>query len=167
MFKYTLIYILLGSIFFGLIQIENYSPFFFLNDLQTNLTLILISYGVEFSNLPIKIQESLMLFDNGAKVTIDYTCNGLTAILLYTVAILSYPTYIKAKITWLIYGYIIIVAINLLRIFVFSYAVTINPDYFHFAHDYIGRYGMGLLTLGLFFIFTQYARISKKLTPTL
>lgn len=161
MFKYTFIYIFLGSIFFGLIQIENFSPFFFFNDLQTDFTLTLISYGVEFSNFPIKIQETLMLFDNGAKVIIDYSCNGLTAILLYTIAILSYPTYIKEKIIWLVVGYIIIVSINLLRIFVFSYAVTINPNYFHFAHDYIGRYGMGLLILSLFFIFTQYSRIIK------
>lgn len=161
MFRYTLIYIILGSISFGLIQIENFSPFFFLNDLQTKFTLTLISYGIEFINLPIKMQESLMLFDNGAKITIDYTCNGLTAILLYWVAILSYPTYTKEKIIWLILGYIIIVIINLLRIYVFSYAVAINPDYFHWSHDYVGRYGMGLLTLGFFFIFTHCVRISK------
>jgi exosortase/archaeosortase family protein len=102
-----------------------------------------------------------MIFDNGARINIDYTCNGLTAILLYTVAILSYPTHIKNKITWFTGGYIIIVAINLLRIFFFSYAVTINPDYFYWSHDYVGRYGMGLLTLSFFFIFTLYARVSR------
>jgi len=161
MFKYTLLYILLGSIFFGLIYIENFSPFFFINELQRDFTLVLLSYGVELLNFPIKMQEQLMIFDNGKKISIDYACNGLTAILLYTVAILSYPTRIKNKITWFIGGYITIVSLNLFRILFVSYAVIINPDYFHWSHDYVGRYGLGLSTLILFFLFTQYVRVWK------
>ena len=73
MFKYTFFYILWGSILFGLINIENFSPLFFLNNLQTDFTLILISYGLEFLNLPVKIQGDVMLFHNGAKIIIHYT----------------------------------------------------------------------------------------------
>lgn len=161
MFKYTFFYILWGSIFFGLINIENFSPFFFLNDLQTDFTLILISYGVEFLNFPVKMQEEIIVFDNGAKIIINYTCNGITAILLYTIAIISYPTWIKNKIIWFIAGYFIIVVINLIRIIFVSYAVTIDPNYFYWSHDYIGRYGMGILTLYFFYIFTQYVKLNK------
>jgi exosortase/archaeosortase family protein len=161
MLKYTFLYIIWGSILFGLINIENFSPLFFLNNLQTDFTLILISYGVEFLNLPVKIQGDVMLFDNGAKIIIHYTCNAITAILLYSAAVISYPTWIKNKVIWFITGYFIIVLINLIRILFVSYAVAIDSNYFSFSHDYIGRYAMGLLTLYFFFIFTKYVKLNK------
>lgn len=164
MFRYTLLYILWGSILFGLFYIEGYSPLFFLNDLQTDLTILLVSYGVEFFDFPIKMQGPLMIFDNGAKIIIHYTCNGLTAILLYTTAIIAYPTWIKNKVTWFMGGYIIIVTLNLIRLLFVSYFVSINPDYFHLSHDYIGRYGMGIFTLCIFLIFTQYVGLNKKIS---
>lgn len=156
MFRYTLLYFLWVPILFGLVYIEDFSPLFFLNNLQTDLTTVLTTYGVEFFNLPIKMQGPLMLFDNGARLTIHYTCNVITPILLYTAAIISYPTWIKNKIIWLIGGYITLVALNLVRMLLVSYAVTLDPDYFHWTHNYIGRYGMGVLTLTIFFIFTQH-----------
>jgi exosortase/archaeosortase family protein len=162
MFKYIRNYIFVGSILFGLLYIENISPFFFLNDLQTDFTLVLISYSIEFLRLPIEMQEAIMIFDNGAKIIIHYTCNAMTAILLYSAAIISYPTAIKNKFLWFVGGYIVIVAINLLRILLVSYAVTIDPNYFNWSHDYIGRYGMGILTLYFFFIFTQYVKLNKR-----
>lgn len=163
MIKYTLKYILMGSMLFGLIYIENLSPLFFLNNLQTDLTIFLVSKGVDFFNLPIKMQESVMIFDNGAKIFIHYTCNGMTAVLLYTAGIIAYPTWFRNKAFWFITGYIFINILNLIRLLFVSYFVAINPDYFHWAHDYIGRYGMGIFTLFIFFIFTQYARLNKKI----
>jgi exosortase/archaeosortase family protein len=161
-FRYTLLYIILGPVLFGLIYFEDFSPLFFLNDLQTDLTTLLVTYGVAFFDLPITMQGPLMFFDNGAKLIIHYTCNAMTPILLYTAAIVSYPTWIKNKIIWLIGGYVALVALNLVRMLLVSYAVTIDPDYFHWAHNYIGRYGMGVLTLTIFYIFTQHVSVLSR-----
>ena len=164
MSKYTLLYILWGSILFGLLFIEGYSPLFFLNNLQTDLTIFLVSSGVDFFNLPIKMQGSVMIFDNAAKIFIHDSCNGMTAILLYTAGIIAYPTWLKNKAIWFTGGYIFIVFLNILRLLFVSYMVAINPDYFHWSHDYIGRYGMGIFTLFSFFIFTQYVKLNKKIS---
>lgn len=163
MFKYTFNYILMMSILLGLIYIENFSPLFFINYLQTDLTIFLVSNGVDFFNLPIKMQESVMIFDNGAKIFIHNSCNGMTAVLLYLAGISAYPTRLKNKALWFTGGYIFIILLNILRLLFVSYMVAINSDYFHWSHDYIGRYGMGIFTLFIFFIFTQYVKLNKKI----
>jgi len=164
MFKYTLLYIIWGPVLFGLIYIEHISPLFFLNDLQTDLTTILTAYGIEFFNLPIHMQERLVYFENGTVLMIHYTCNAMTPILLYSAAVISYPTQIQSKIIWLIGGYFTLVILNLVRLILVSYAVTLNPDNFELTHDYLGRYGMGILTLSIFFIFTHFVTVISRPT---
>jgi len=166
MLRYTLLYILLGPILFGLIYFDGFSPLFFLNNLQTKLTIFLTFSGLDLFNLPVATHGDLVLFPSGLILKIHYTCNAMAPILLYTAAIVSYPTDIKSKVYWLIAGYFILVGLNLIRMLLVAYAVIIDPDSFHWAHNYVGRYGMGVLTLCIFYFFTQKVPVLKNTFAT-
>ena len=165
MLRYTLLYILWGPVLFGLIYFEGFSPFFFLNNLQTDLTIFLTFSGLDLFSFPVDTHGDLVLFPSGLILKIHYTCNAMAPILLYTAAIVSYPTDIKNKVSWIIAGYFILVGLNLIRMLLVAYAVIVDPDSFHWAHNYVGRYGMGVLTLFIFFVFTQKALVIQPSLP--
>lgn len=164
MLRYTLFFALIAPLLFLLTYIEGLSPFFFLNDLQTELTVILTGYGVALTGLPVEMAGPLMLFDNGVRLLIHYTCNALAPILLFFAAVLAYPTFWQTKLRWLLAGYVILVLLNLIRMLLVSYAVSVRPESFELAHDYVGRYGVAALTVALFYLFTERSELNRKKT---
>lgn len=155
-----------GSLFF-LVFFEGLSPFFIVNQLQTELTISITQLWVSGFDLPVRLQADTLLLANGLHLKILHECNGLTPFLLLLAAILAYPTFWKRKIQWVLIGYFALLVINTLRMLLVTLVVIDHPDLFHIVHDWIGRYSIALLTVGLFFLYTHYVEVIKPIRSDL
>ncbi|MDG6777910.1 exosortase/archaeosortase family protein [Thiomicrorhabdus sp. zzn3] len=123
------------------------------------MTISITQSWVSLFNLPVLIQADTLILQNGVHLQILHECNGLTPFLLYAAAILAYPAYTRAKVKWLFFGYILLVGINTLRMLFITLVVMDYPEQFYLVHDWIGRYAVAILTVALFFWFTERVQV--------
>lgn len=157
--RYVVCYIIWVSVLFALIFFEGFSPFHIINELQTTMTLYLTHLWVDIFSIQVSIIGEKIIFEHGFKLLILNECNGMTPILLFTAGVLSYPTKYQFKIEWILGGYIILVIINMMRIYFITIWLLDNPESFHFMHNFIARYIVGAFTLLLFYLFTRNAKV--------
>lgn len=165
MLGFSIRYLLWIALLFFLLFFEGLSPFFVFNEWQTQLTISITRLWVEWLHLPILIQADTLILANKMHLQILHECNGLTPYLLYLAAILAYPTDSKSKIVWLLIGYVAVMLINTVRMLGITLVVIDHPDLFDFVHDWIGRYGVGFLTILMFYLFTNRVKVHKKSPP--
>ncbi len=154
-------YIVWITILYLLFFIDSFSPFYWLNTLQTELTIYLTATWIELFEIPVQMLGNTVYLDHGFDVWIFDECNGLTAFLIFGTAIIAYPTLWKSRLYWLLEGYVFVVVLNMIRIDAVVYFTMLDANYFHISHNLIGRYSTILLTLSLFFIFTLRVSISQ------
>ena len=98
------------------------------------------------------IRLPAMSFDVGV------ACNGIEAVMIYSVAVMAYPSRWKKKIIWITAGFFILQTANILRIVVLSYVGSYLKGLFEFVHIYIAQGIMIALSLTIFFIYLHYAK---------
>ncbi|MDX1348442.1 MAG: exosortase/archaeosortase family protein [Thiomicrorhabdus chilensis] len=162
MVGFSIRYLLWVALLFFLLFFEGVSPLFVFNEWQTQLTIFITRLWVEGLHLPVLIQADTLILANKMHLQILHECNGLTPYLLYLAAILAYPTDLKSKTLWLLIGYVAIVLINTVRMLGITLVVIDSPERFHLVHDWIGRYGVGILTVLIFYLFTNLVSVHKQ-----
>lgn len=159
MFRFSIRYVFWVACLFGLLFFELYSPLFALNQWQTELTKLITQWWVIGLDLPVVIQGATLKLSNGMNLHIVHECNGLVPFLLYLAGVLAYPTYWKSKFVWAMLGYVVLQLVNTVRMLLITLVVIEDKGLFHISHDWVGRYSVALLTLGLFFMFTHYVKV--------
>jgi len=74
---------------------------------------------------------------------------------------LAFPSYIGHKIKWAIVGYIVIIAINIFRIWVVTQVVLVKQSNFSLVHDYFGNAILIATSLILFILFIRTRSLIK------
>jgi len=156
---YALRYAFWALLLFALFYFKAYSPLFFISDLQTDLTTILTARGVDFLQLPVQMDGIEIVLADGLHLRILHECNAMAPLLLFAAAVWSYPTALRTKALWTFVGYLTLVFLNIARIMFVLYVVDIDRKNLEWSHHYVGRYGMGVLTLALFWVFTEVAEV--------
>ncbi len=156
MFWFVLRYAVWSLLLVALILFKEYSPFYSINELQTSATIYVTDFWINHFDVPVTLAGEIVIFEHGLQLWILDECNGLTPLLLYFAAILSYPTRYAIKIKWFIGGMIVLLTLNMLRIIMITLVVIVYPDSFEWIHNFIGRYGIGAVTLYLFYFFTTH-----------
>ena len=101
------------------------------------------------------IRLPAMSFDVGV------ACNGIEAVMIYSVAVMAYPSRWKKKIIWITAGFFIIQMANILRIILLSYVGSYLKGFFEFVHIYVAQGIMIALSLTIFFVYLQHAKGSE------
>jgi len=156
MFWFIIRFIIWSLLLFGLLYFKTFSPLYFLNTLQTDATIFITQEWIRYFVIPVTLQGNTVIFEHGLELMILNECNGLTPFILYLAAMLAYPTRYIIKIRWFIGGMIVLLTLNMLRIILITLYVIIDPLSFKCAHNIIGRYSIGAITLYLFYFFTTH-----------
>ena len=156
MFWFVLRFAIWSLLLIGLIYFKEYSPLYFITELQTSATIYVTNFWVYHFEIPVTLAGNTVIFEHGLELMILNECNGLTPFILYLAAILAYPTRYAIKIKWFIGGMIVLLTLNMLRIILITLIVTVYPDSFDCAHNVVGRYSIGAITLYLFYFFTTH-----------
>ncbi len=154
MFWFVLRFAIWSLLLIALIYFEDLSPFYFISVMQTDATIQVTDFWINHFDIPVRLEGNTVIFDHGLQLLILNECNGLMPFLLYLAAILAYPTRYLVKTKWFIGGMIVLLTLNMVRIVLITLVVIVYPDSFHLAHDIVGRYSIGAVTLYLFYFFT-------------
>ncbi|MCK4442842.1 MAG: archaeosortase/exosortase family protein [Sulfurovaceae bacterium] len=123
----------------------------YLNNIQTNLTSFLTSL-----TLPSVMMENHHIFISPKyQLVIEKACNGIIPYLFCLAPIIAFPATLIHKIKWAIFAYLIIIMINIFRIWFITQLVLQEPSNFSLAHNYLGNIMLILTSLILFILFVK------------
>jgi len=122
-----------------------------INTLQTDFTTFLTSLALPND----MITGHHISINSNYELIIENACNGIIPYLFFLASILAFPSSIAHKIKWAIGGYIVIIAINIFRIWLVTQVVLVKRSNFSLVHDYFGNAILIATSLVLFIVFVK------------
>ena len=92
---------------------------------------------------------------NGTAVKIMPGCNGVEAMICLAAAIIAFTATLKEKVVGLVFGFIAIQLLNIVRIISLFYLLQWNKEWFEWAHLYVWQ---ALIILDALIIFILWVR---------
>lgn len=159
--RFAITYFALMGSFFLLIGLKPVQNVIDLNGLYTKGVVILTSKILEVLTIPSTYQGSVIKLPSIA-LDVRFGCNGLEAVMIYSVAVIAFPASWKDKLMGILGGFLVIQVINILRISSLAYSAIHFKNLFEYIHIYIAQGMMIAVSLGVFFIYLNYAKASQK-----
>ena len=159
--RFALTYLAVTGSFFILISLKPIQNVIDLNGLYTKGVVILTSKILKVLTIPSTYQGSIIQLPSIA-LDVKFGCNGLEAVMIYSVAVIAFPAYWKNKFMGILGGFLVIQVINILRIASLAYSAIHFKNLFETIHIYIAQGMMIAVSLGVFFIYLNYAKSPKR-----
>lgn len=102
---------------------------------------------------------------NGFAVSIEPGCNGVEAMIVLLAAIIAFPAPFLYKLQGLLWGFVAIQGVNLLRIISLFYLGQWSRELFDWAHLYVWQALIMLDALVVFLIWIRYLPVDDKPVP--
>jgi exosortase H (IPTLxxWG-CTERM-specific) len=159
--RFAITYIVLMGAFFFLIGFTPLQKIIDLNGLYTNGIVFLSSRVLGIIGIPCTYHGSIIQLPSIA-LDIKFGCNGLEAVMIYSIAVIAFPSSWRKKLLGIVSGFLIIQVVNVLRIAGLAYSGVHFRGLFKYIHIYIAQGMMVAISLGIFFIYLHYAKASGK-----
>jgi exosortase H (IPTLxxWG-CTERM-specific) len=159
--RFAITYIALMGAFFFLIGFSPLQKVIDLNGLYTGGVVFVTSRVLGIVGIPCTYQGSIIQLPS-ISLDIKFGCNGLEAVMIYSIAVIAFPSSWRKKLLGIISGFIIIQVVNILRIAGLAYSGIHFKNLFEYIHIYIAQGMMVALSLGVFFIYLRYAKTAGK-----
>lgn len=154
--QFIITYIFLMGIFLLLIGLESIKKIVDINGLYTTMIVYLSGLALKPFGIVKGIRGSVISLQ-GVALDVRFGCNGLEAFLIYTVAILSFPAGITKKIIGITGGFVVLQALNIMRIAGLGLSGIYLKQYFYYIHIYVAQGIMIALALMCFLLWLNYA----------
>lgn len=158
--RFALTYLLLMGAFFFLIGFKPIQDIVDLNGLYTRYVVIATSKAMGLIGVSCTHQGSLIHLPS-ISLDVKFGCNGLEAVMIYSVAVIAFPSTWKKKAAGIVGGFVIIQAMNILRITALAYSGVHFRSLFEYFHIYVAQGMMIAVSLGVFFVYLNYAKTGK------
>jgi exosortase/archaeosortase family protein len=159
--RFGIVYVVLMGAFFLLIGLKSIQNIIDLNGLYTKGVVLLTSKVLKGLTVPATFQGSIIQLPSVA-LDVRFGCNGLEAVMIYSIAVIAFPALWRHKLLGIIAGFLVIQVINILRIACLAYSAVYLKNLFEYIHIYIAQGMMIAVSLGVFFIYLNYAKSSPK-----
>jgi exosortase/archaeosortase family protein len=159
--RFAVTYLALMGSFFFLINLKLVQNVIDLDGLYTKGVVILTSKILEVLTIPSTYQGSVIKLPSIA-LDVRFGCNGLEAVLIYAVAVLAFPAPWMHRLLGMFVGFVLLQVINILRIIALVYSALHLKSIFQYIHIYVAQGMMIAVSLGIFFIYLNYAKSSPK-----
>jgi exosortase H (IPTLxxWG-CTERM-specific) len=130
------------------------------NELYTQSVVIVTSKILGVLGVPFTSQGSIIALPS-LSLDVQFGCNGIEAVMIYSIAVLAYPAHWKKKIVGILAGVFILQTANILRIVLLVYSGLHFKSLFDYIHIYVAQGMMIALSLAVFFIYLNHAKTSK------
>jgi len=155
--RFAVTYLVLMSLFFLLIAWKPIQNVIDLNGLYTKAIVSITAKILEIMGILCTSQGSVITI-SGTSLDIKFGCNGLEAVMIYSVGIISFPATWKKKFLGIVAGFIVIQIINIIRIVVLAYSSIYFKTLFEYIHIYIAQGMMIAVALGIYLLWIGYAK---------
>jgi exosortase H (IPTLxxWG-CTERM-specific) len=157
--RFVIIYLVLMGIFFLLLWVKPIQNFIDVNGFYTRHVVSATTKILGIIGIPCTQQGSIIALPSIA-LDVKFGCNGLEAVMIYSVAILAYPADWKKKLVGIVSGFFFLQIVNLLRIVFLAYSGIHFKSIFEYIHIYVAQGIMIVISLGIFFVYLNYAKNS-------
>jgi exosortase H (IPTLxxWG-CTERM-specific) len=159
--RFMIIYLFLMASFFFLIGFTPLQKIIDINGLYTRGVVFITAEILNAFHIPSTCSGSIIHLPS-ISLDVRFGCNGLEAVMIYSVAVLAFPAPWRRKVYGIISGFLIIQAINILRIVGLAYAGVYFQSIFHYIHIYVAQGIMIAIALGTFFIYLAFSKTDGK-----
>jgi exosortase H (IPTLxxWG-CTERM-specific) len=159
--RFMIIYLILMAFFFFIIGFTPLQKIIDINGLYTRGVVLLTAKILSVMNITATCDGSIIHLPS-ISLDVRFGCNGLEAVMIYSVAILAFPAPWRKKIYGIIAGFLIIQAINIMRIVGLAYAGVYFQSVFHYIHIYVAQGIMIAIALGTFFMYLEFTKTDGK-----
>jgi exosortase H (IPTLxxWG-CTERM-specific) len=142
--------------FFFLIGFKPIQNIIDLNGLYTKSIVSMTSKVLQAIGIQSSVKGSIIYLPSIA-LDVRFGCNGLEAVMIYTVAVLSYPARWRMRAVGIIVGFIVIQVLNIIRLVALGYAGVHMKEIFEIVHLYIAQGMMIAVALATFVLYLHYA----------
>jgi exosortase H (IPTLxxWG-CTERM-specific) len=155
--RFAVTYLSLMGAFFVLIGFKPIQDIIDLNGVYTAGVVFITSKLLGVLNIPCTYHGSVINLP-AISLDIKFGCNGLEAVMIYSVAVIAFPSNWKNRSIGILAGFAVIQAVNVLRIASLAYSGVHFRSLFEYIHIYIAQGMMIAVSLGVFFLYLHYAR---------
>ncbi len=154
--RFAVTYLLLMGVFFFIIGFVPLQKVIDVNGGYTRGVVAATSKVLGILNVPSTSSGSIIRLPSIA-LDVKFGCNGLEAVMIYTVAVIAFPASWKRRLIGIAAGFAVIQVVNVLRIAGLAYTGVHFPGLFEYIHIYIAQGIMIAVALGVFFVYLGYA----------
>jgi exosortase H (IPTLxxWG-CTERM-specific) len=153
------------GIFFLLIGLKPVQDIIDINGIYTNSIVKITSKILQTVGIQSSVNGSIIYLPSIA-LDVRFGCNGLEAVMIYTVAVISYPARWRIRAAGIVVGFIVIQVLNIIRIVALGYAGVHMKEMFEIIHLYIAQGIMIAIALAIFVLYLYYATKEKHTQTT-
>jgi exosortase H (IPTLxxWG-CTERM-specific) len=157
LWRFAVIYILMMGAFLFLIGFKPIQDVIDLNGIYTNFIVIMTAKILKTVNMSCTYQGSIISLP-GIALDVKFGCNGLEAVMIYSVAVIAFPASWKKRLLGIAAGFVAIQVINIIRIAALAYAGVHFRHFFEYIHIYVAQGIMIAVSLAIFFVYIHYAQ---------
>lgn len=159
--RFAITYIILMGVFFFLISFTPLQKVIDINDGYTKGVVVVTSRVLDILHIPSSYHGSLIQLPS-ISLDVKFGCNGLEAVMIYSVAVIAFPAAWRMRIIGIIAGFIVIQVLNIIRIAGLAYSGVYFKRLFELMHIYVAQGIMIAVALGIFLIYLHYAGIQER-----
>lgn len=155
--RFIITYLLLMIAFFFFAWFKPIHNIIDVNEFYTQSVVMITSKILGLLDVPCTYRGSIIALPS-LSLDVKFGCNGLEAVMIYSVAVVAYPARWKKKIIGIAAGFFVLQAANIVRLALLVYTGIHLKGLFQFIHVYIAQGIMIALSLGIFFIYLNHAK---------
>lgn len=155
--KFLVTYIVLMGLFLLLISYEPIKRVLDIDGLYSRGIVAITAFFLKSAGMDAHTSGTILRIP-GAALDIRFGCNGLEAMLIYSIALLAFPAPWIKRATGILVGFVIIQALNIVRIIALALVRVHYPGFFELFHIYIAQGVLIAVALVLFITWIGYAQ---------
>jgi exosortase H (IPTLxxWG-CTERM-specific) len=159
--RFAITYLALMGAFFFIIGFTPIQKILDINGVYTRGVVIGVSKVLGMMKIPCTSSGSIISLPS-ISLDVRFGCNGLEAVMIYSVAVIAFPASWTKKFTGIIGGFVVIQVMNILRISALAYSGVHFKNLFEYIHIYVAQGIMIAVSLGIFFIYLNYAKTDNR-----
>jgi exosortase/archaeosortase family protein len=155
--RFVITYLVLVGAFYFLIWYVPMHKVLDVNGVYTKGVVVAVSKLLGIIGAPCTYEGSII---NLPSISLDvkFGCNGLEAVMIYSVAVIAFPAAWKKRLLGLFAGFVILQIVNVLRIVALAFSALHYRNLFEYIHVYIAQGIMIAVALGVFFLYLNYLK---------
>ena len=155
--KFLVTYVALMGLFLLLIGYEPIKRVLDIDGLYSRGIVAVTAFFLESAGMAVRTSGTILNIP-GVALDIRFGCNGLEAVLIYSVALLAFPAPWIKRVTGILAGFVIMQALNIVRIIALALVRVHYPGFFELFHIYIAQGVLIAVALVLFIAWIGYAQ---------
>jgi exosortase/archaeosortase family protein len=154
--RFGITYLLLMGAFFFVIGFTPIQRIIDINGGYTRGVVVAVAWLLHIVRIPCSTSGS---FINLPSISLDvkFGCNGLEAVMIYSVAVMAFPAAFRTKLLGIAAGFVVLQLVNIIRIAFLAYSGIYLKNLFDYIHVYVAQGIMIAVSLGIFFLYLDYA----------